>query len=118
MKTESLSYLEQIQNLDEESSKRYLAFELGVIEFYDKTILAIDKIKIDSIFLNFLIFYSNYQYKGKSKPAFDFWQVELKTHLFLKERKLGFDSINNQMNEDGSRNECHFAGRYIKEAVL
>ena len=37
--------------------------------------------------------------------------------LMHNERKLGFDSVNNQVNPDGTKNEGHFPGRYLKDAV-
>lgn len=66
---------------------------------------------------NFLIFYANQKYGDNSEAVFQLWQ-SLGVHgLLNEERKPGFDSVNNQVNPDGTKKEGHFPGRYLKDTV-
>ena len=115
----SILYEEQLAKLTPDQEKCYLAFELGVIEYFDRVFFQISSDEEDSgvMFVNFLIYYANHKYTESAEPVFQLWR-SLSVHgLLLKERELGFDSVNNQVNPNGSRKVGHFSGRYLKDAV-
>jgi len=109
---------DQLGNLSQEKQKLYLAFELGVLEYYHRTRLILDESKgANEIFFEFLIFYSNDKYQNESFSVLDFWQMLAVGSLMHDERKLGFDSVNNYRNSDGSRREGHAPPIYFMEAL-
>ncbi|MCR9982905.1 zinc ribbon domain-containing protein [Vibrio alginolyticus] len=114
----SLLYEEQISKMDHDQNNRYLAFELGVIEYFDRSLLSISETENSNVrFFNFLIYYSNKTYGANSEAVFQLWHSLAVHGLMHTERELGFNSVNNQTNPDGTRREGHFPGKYLKEAV-
>lgn len=115
----SMLFEEQLSKMTPEQEKKYLAFELGVIEYFDRTLLRIDSEEdaSDVKFFNFLIYYAKNKYGDSSEAVFQLWRALATQGLLLKERELGFESINNQVNPDGSQRAGHFPGRYLRDAV-
>lgn len=114
----SMLYEEQLSQMDKEQEKSYLAFELGVIEYFDETFLSLAETNNSDVrFLNFLIYYANYKYGKNAEGVFQLWKSLASHGLLQRERKLGFDSVNNQVNPDGTKKKGHFSGRYLKSAV-
>lgn len=109
---------DQVQNLNQGQQKLYLAFELGVLEYYHRTILTLDESKdANEVFFEFLIFYSNGKYQKNQLQVFDFWQMLAVQSLMHEERKLGFESINNYENIDGTRRAGHAPPIYFMKAL-
>ena len=109
---------EQFQDLSLEKQKLYLAFELGVLEYHHRTMLTLDKsVDANNIFFEFLIFYSNYKYKHEQLRVFDFWRALAVESSMHEERELGFDSVNNYINSDGSRRQGHAPPVYFMKAL-
>lgn len=111
---------DEVQLFNEEQQIKYLAFQLGVIEYFHQSILASSEdLDPDSIFFNFLFACAKY---GKSdmkavEAVSKAWKDMAISGLYFKERQLGFDSVNNEENEDGSRRDGHFSGSYLMKAV-
>lgn len=110
---------EQLSKMTPEQEKRYLAFELGVIEYFDRTFWRIgsDDENSDEQFFNFLDYYANQKYGDSSESVFQLWHLLAVHGLLLKERELGYDSVNKQVNPDGSKKEGHYPGCYLQDAV-
>lgn len=118
MTAASISYEEELLKMTQDQEELYLAFELGVIEYFDRVYLSIIKIEDPDLrFFNFLIYYANQKYGENSDRVFQLWKSLAVHGLMHNERKLGFDSVNNQTNPDGSRRASHYPGRYLKKAV-
>jgi len=115
----SMIFQDQPSDMTPSQEKKYLAFEFGVIEYFDRTILRTSSENEDSDvnFFNFLIYYANKKYSNASEQAFQFWHTLAVEGSHLKERELGFNSVNNEVNEDGTRKQGHFSGRYLAEAI-
>ena len=114
----SMLYEDQLSKMTQEQEKRYLAFELGVIEYFDRAILSLSETENSDLrFFNFLIYYANQKYGENAEGVFQLWRSLAVHGLLHGERKLGFDSVNNQVNPDGTKKEGHFPGSYLKEAV-
>jgi hypothetical protein len=114
----SMLYKEQLSKMTPEQEKKYLAFELGVIEYFDRTLLRINSEEASDVnFFNFLISYAKYKYGDSSEDVFQFWRALAIEGLLLKERELGFDSVNNHVNPDGSHRAGHYPGKYLRDAV-
>lgn len=118
MMVASMLYEEQLSKMNKEQEKAYLAFELGVIEYFDRTFLSFAETGNSDVRLfNFLIYYANQRYGENAEGVFQFWK-SLAVHARMhNERKLGFDSVNNQVNPGGTKKAGHFPGGYLKEAV-
>jgi len=102
---------EKISGLSNKKKELYFAFELGVIEFFDGQFLnSIDAQDKDIKFFNFLIYYQSKKYGHSSDRPFDLWQSFATKRLYITERKLGFDSVNN------SSNIGHFPSSYLLKA--
>lgn len=109
---------DQLQNLSFEKQKLYLAFELGVIEYHHRTMLTLDESKdANNIFFEFLIFYSNIKYSNESSRVLDFWTALAVNSLMHEERKLGFESVSNFVNDDGTRRQGHAPPVYFMNAL-
>src|SRR5690554_406900 len=114
----SMLYEEQLSKMDKEQEKAYLAFELGVIEYFDRAFLSISETENSDVrFFNFLIYYANQKYGGDSEGVFQLWKSLAVHGLMNTERELGFESVNAQVNPDGTKKEGHFPGGYLKKAV-
>lgn len=114
-----ISFEDQLAKLTTEQAERYAAFELGVLEFYDRAVLQIGLNEKDSgvRFINFMIYYAHYKNAELAESVFQFWLSLVKHGLLLRERKLGFDSVNDEVNPDGSRKIGHSPIRYFANAV-
>jgi len=114
-----IHFEDQLAKLTTEQAERYAAFELGILEFFDSAVLQIGLNEKDSgvRFINFMIYYAHYKDTELAEPVFQFWLSLVKHGLLLKERKLGFDSVNDRINPDGSRKIGHSPIRYFADAV-
>lgn len=113
----SMLYEDELQQITDDQHQRLLAFELGVIEYVSGALLQIDAQNPGAKYGNFLLFCANYKYGELSEQVFEVWTTMAAHGLNLRERELGFDSVNDQENADGTKREGHFPGGYLKEAV-
>lgn len=107
---------ESISKLSPEQADKFLAFELGVIEFFDRRLLRMgvdDEGAADIRFFNFLIFYGKKKYGESSQGTFNYWHDLAMNGLLRKERELGFSSANYPSNPGAP----HFPFLYLKDAV-
>jgi|GEM_PF-2887855 len=111
--------MEQLPKLTVEQQQRYLAFELGVLEYYDRVMLQEGLSEKDSgvRFINFLIYYANRKNAELAETVFQFWWSLFRNGGRLTERKLGFDSANDRVNVDGSRKVGHSPVQYLTDAI-
>ena len=94
-----------------------MAFELGALEYYSTTVLELTEEDKSYIFTSFLDYYSDRKYKEKANIVNQFWlSIELSNN-YLRERKLGFESLNNRMNIDGTMRSGFYPGGYLKNAI-
>lgn len=92
-----------------------LAFELGIIEYFDRAFLNTgikDEDLASTRVFNFILYFSREKY-GKGSPEISqFFENELRNQAYLQERKHGFDSVNNAHN-----NRAHFPGKYLLKVL-
>lgn len=110
-------YQEQLSKMSKDQEKKYLAFELGVIEQIFHAMLQLEQGEDSVRLFNFLIYYDNYQYPNSAQSAFHFWRALMVNGQNFKERKFGYDSVNEEVNADGTRRAGHHPGPYLKEAL-
>lgn len=91
---------EQLQGLDGEQIRRFLAFELGVIEWHNQSMLSMKNLggedrenKGDASFFNFLTYYANKKYGDRGESVFQIYSDLATKGGMFEERKLGYDSI-------------------------
>ena len=112
-----IPFQEQLSKMSKEQEKKYLAFELGVIEQIFHTMLWLEQGEDTVRLFNFLIFYDNYKYPNSAQFAFHSWRKLLVDGQNFTERKLGFDSVNDEVKADGTRREGHYPPSYLKDAL-
>lgn len=118
MMAASLLCEDQLSQMRTEQEKSYLAFELGVIEYFDQTLLNISENENSDVkFFNFLIYCAEKNHDENAEGTFQLWRSLVVHGLLYRERKLGFDSVRNQVNPDGTKNESHFPGVYLQNAI-
>lgn len=114
IKTGSALCGNKITNINEKQYKKFLAFELGVIEWHDQSVMKFFNDEADStneiIFYKFLHYYCGRKYN--SKEILSFYIDLFNKGIFIRERKLGFDSVN-----DGINNPGHLSHNYILRAL-
>lgn len=111
---------EQMQKLDDEQSLRFLAFELGVIEWHDQAIMRVaenQEGEADVRFFNFLIYYANRKYGELGESVFQTYKELATRGLMHEERRLGYESINDGINSDGSQRPGHIGTNHLSKAV-
>ncbi len=112
---------DELRNLsNEKQQNKFMAFELGVIEYFFQTMVSSHNDKdSDAVFFNFLIHCAKAletdHYAKQS--LFTMWKEMAVNGLYFEERGLGFDSVNNDTNPDGSKREGHFPTSYLMKAV-
>jgi hypothetical protein len=108
----------ELSNLTEEQKKKYLAFELGVIEYFDQLMMRTESDNESDIrVMNFLIYYVNSKFSNHSENDLRFWTDALINGQGFKERKLGFNSVKHHWNSDGSKRANYFPGAFLMEAL-
>lgn len=118
MMVTTMLYQDEILEMTFEQGQRYLAFELGVAEYYERAFLNLYETEsMDAKFINFLIYHSHHTYVNNSEQVSRFWQKLAGNGLMYAERKLGFDSVKCKTNPDGTQRDGAYPGRYFKEAV-
>ena len=116
----SILFQEQLSEIDKQQEKLYRAFELGVIEYYDRVFLRraeTDAENANARFFNFLIYYANQKYGENGEDVFQLWSSLALDGLMHHERELGFDSVNEGVNPDGTKKIGHYSALYLKKAV-
>ena len=113
----TMLYRDWFQKMTPKEEKQYLAFELGVIEHFDRTVLRVGEHTSDDRVFNFITFYAKHTYGDSSENVLQFWRSLAMHGLMHRERKYGFDSVNDERRPDGSRREGHFPGGYLKDAI-
>lgn len=118
MAASCIMFTDHLSKMTQEQEKKYFAYELGVIEYhYRMYLVSTESSDSDIGFVNFMIYYANQKYDENAEAIFEFWNYLVTNELMTDTRKLGFDSINNQVNEDGTKKEGHFPGSYLMRAV-
>lgn len=121
MSTEAaqLPYMDAISTLSPEQARCHLAFQLGIIEYFDRAFFPnIANSKSGTVnFINFLIYYSNAFYGDSSEPVLEFWRELVSSKAKLNERELGFNSVNDSIDESGAHRAGHYPPRYLGEAL-
>lgn len=109
---------DRIKNISFEELKSYLAFELGVIEYFFGMYQKLAEFEEpQAILFHILNYYCNQKYEKNVDTIMDLWKSLVVLGLMHKQRKLGFDSVNNDTNADGTMKEGHYPGRYLVEAL-
>ena len=108
---------DQLENINNEQERCFLAFELGVLEYYSTTILNLTEEDRSYIFSCFLDYYSDRKYKEKASVINQFWLSIAINNNYLRERKLGFESLNDRVNMDGTIKNGFYPGGYLQKAI-
>lgn len=97
-------------------TERFLAYELGVIEWHDRAIMQLvwsESEEDEEIrFFDFLSYYCIRKYGHESSDIFGCYMKFATQDLFHRERKLGFDSVNDGLTKPG-----HIPAPYLAEAI-
>ncbi|KZY86119.1 hypothetical protein A3741_26860, partial [Oleiphilus sp. HI0069] len=94
-----------IESITPEQKMRYLAFELGLIEFFDRNHLShLSGYDKDITYHEFIRFYSIAKYRDDADKVFEFWNSLTVNCDMLHERKLGYDAVRDHTNSDGTQN--------------
>jgi hypothetical protein len=110
-----------IGSMDRNHNDKFLAFELGCIEFF--AIITFqgkaNSVASESYLLDLLVFISKSVSKDtdEARLLFETWNKMINESELVFERKCGFDSINNKFNGNGSVNSGHWPGWYLREAL-
>ena len=107
----------EFDRLTPEQHSRFLAFELGVIEYFAHQIVEVDMSKGDAAFGNFVLGYANYKYSSNSEEAFSIWWSFATEGARFRERELGFESCAKQYGQDGTARRGHYHARYLRDAL-
>lgn len=111
-------YEDELQGMNHDQRNKYLAFELGVIEYYNSIFLGIlGEDESDTRLLCFMEYCSKSIYGDRSEAIFQLWRSLVAHGLMYRERELGYNSVSNKTNPDGTMNQGHFPGVYLKEAI-
>lgn len=104
-----------------ERSEQFLAFEFGVLEWYDQTLLRPNRKPGDGsgmTFLEFVHFYAKNKYRDRAPEAMEYFaKYGMSTTLRYRERELGFRSVDLGISPDGSRKEGHLGLEQFVEAL-
>ena len=109
----------RIEGMNADEQQRYLAFELGVIEYYLRVLELSDQADANSAadLLDLLEAYSKTRYEENHFKIYLAWNQMATQQLNLRERKLGYDSVRDARLPDGSPKPGHFAGLYLNRAM-
>lgn len=112
---------DKMGDLTNEELKRFFAFELGVLQWYDNSFIRQHDFKQedqdedgDIMFYNFLIYYSKQKYEDTK--IFDYYMILLRSHGMLRERELGYDSANISGDRPGLARQV-LGGKNLMDAI-
>ncbi len=109
------SCLDSLTNMSVNQQGKYFAFELGVIEYFERQFINIDIKDNDEAFcrfFNFTMYYSQRRYDSTSDLVSQYWEKIINAQTMLLERELGFNSVNN-----AALNPGHFPSKYLMQAL-
>lgn len=109
---------DQVKGMDADQKQLYLAFELGVIEYYHRNHIMLDESNdFNQTFFEFIIYYTNKKYLNDASTVLDFWTALAVDGKMQKQRKLGYDSVADHTNPDGTQNKYYSPLAYFTKAI-
>lgn len=107
-------YQEKLKNSDSTLTTRYLAFELGVIEYFHRGMLQRHNgLDINQSILGIAICYAATKYGKHADSVFHAWREMLTSGAMQKERSLGFESLRCNDGEK-QQNSVPFLGKALQ----
>lgn len=111
----SAQYLERKRK---ERSEAFLAFEMGVLEYFHRAaILPACSMDQSQSFFELAIKYGNEAYEKDALQALDFWTKIAVQNLMHDKRELGFESVNRFVDENGKRRPGHAPTIFFCDAL-
>ena len=103
-----MMHKQYLESKRKEQSEAFLAFEMGVLEFFHRTmILPACSMDASQSFFELAIKFGNEAYREDALRVLDFWTKIAVQSLMHDKRELGFESVSRFVDEDGKRRPGH-----------
>ena len=110
----------ELAALDADQQRQYLAFELGVLEYYRQALLPEafgSEAELEQGFFSLLVHHAGQHYPGSAEEVITFWHSLLTEEGLTDIREIGFDSVRDGLDADGSTRRGHYAADYLRRAL-
>lgn len=106
--------------LDVDQQRAFLAFELGVLEYYRQAVLPEafgSEAELEQGFFSLLVYHAGQHYPGSAEEVITFWHSLMTGGDLVELREIGFDSMREGQSPEGGVRPGHYPGDYLRRAL-